>query len=259
MNRWTGSLTLVFLWAAMSCGGSDAPSSNVTVRDSSGVRIVANAATSRFASPWQIADAHDWSVGEVEGDPDYLLSRVVGAMQLPDGRILVANGGTNEVRAYDAQGNLVQTFGRAGEGPGEFQYLRALGRCQHDGFTAFDLDWQANPFTSDGTFVGREVLAKPEGFTPYSVACDAEGRFLLLGWGMDQSVGPQLGFHALRDRLLLTTRDGGIEADLGSRLVSERIGSPNGSRPHPAGRATVFDLHDDQVFVGSGERFEVEV
>ncbi|MEX2528695.1 MAG: hypothetical protein WEA09_13765 [Gemmatimonadota bacterium] len=259
MNRWTLSLTPVLLWAATACSGADAPSVSVTVRDSSGVRIVETTATSRFAASWQIADVPGWSVGEVEGDPDYLLSRVVGAMQLPDGQILVANGGTHEIRAYDREGRLVGTFGREGEGPGEFQYLRAMGRCQHEGFTAFDLNWQVNRFTVDGRFLGREVLRMPEGITPYNLACDPEGRILLLGWGMNRTAGPQLGFHALHDQLLLTTIDGGGQADFGTWLVSERIGLPNGSRPHPAGRATVFDLHDDHVFVGSGEQFEVEV
>ncbi|MEX2374580.1 MAG: hypothetical protein WD942_03215 [Dehalococcoidia bacterium] len=259
MSRWTLSLTPVLLWTVTSCSGTDAPSVSVTVRDSSGVRIVETTATSPFAAPWQIADSAGWSVGEVEGDPDYLLNRVAGAMKLPDERILVANGGTNEIRAYDREGRLVQTFGREGEGPGEFQYLRAIGRCQDEGVTAFDINWQVSRFTSDGRFLGREVLTTPEGITPYNLTCDPQGRVLILGWGRGLSAGPQLGFHALRDRLLLTTLDGGSQTDLGTWLVSERIGSPTGSRPHPAGKATVFDLHDDHVFVGSGEQFEVEV
>lgn len=259
MSRWARSLSLTLLSAAVSCGGSEAPSNSIIVRDSSGVRIVATSAPARFPAPWQIAEAPDWSVGETEGAPEYLLSRVVGAMQLPDGRILVANGGTNEIRAYDSEGRLVETFGREGEGPGEFQYLRAMGRCQDDGITAFDLNWQVTRFSSEGAVLGREVLRTPDGVAPYNLACDPEGRILLLGWGMDWSASPQLGFHVVRDRLLLTSLQGEDEAELGVWLVSERIGTPNGSRPHPAGRATVFDLHDDQVFVGSGEQFEVEV
>jgi hypothetical protein len=241
------------------CSGSAAPANSVIVRDSSGIRIVEATATTRFRASWQLGNAPDWSVGELEGDPDYLLSRVVGATQFQDGRVFVANGGTNEIRVYDPDGDLVQTIGREGQGPGEFQYLRALRPCHEEGFIAFDLNWQVNAFASDGTFVGREVLTTPDGFTPYNVACDPNGRFMILGWGRDRTAGPQLGFHPLYDRLLLVTLAGGVESDFGTWLVSERIGSPTGSRPHPAGRATVFDLHEDRLFVGSGERFEVEV
>ena len=247
------------LWVGTACSEPDPQASRVIVRDSSSVRILETTASARFAADRRVGAAPEWSVGEVEGDPDYLLSRVVGAIQLADGRIVVANGGTNDLRIYDTEGRLAQTIGREGQGPGEFQYLRDLKRCREAGFVAFDLDWQVSAFGADGSFLGRTVIPTPDGFTPYTLECDRAGRFALLGWGRNPSAPPQVGFHALHDRLLLVSLGEGTEADLGMWLVSERIGSPGGSRPHPAGRATVFALHEDKVYLGSGERFEVEV
>lgn len=241
------------------CAEADSATDMAVIRDSAGIRIVETEATARVEAPWQVEDTALWGVGEVEGDPAYLLSRVVGAMQRPDGSVLVANGGTNELRLYDANGSLARVIGSEGEGPGEFQYLRGLGRCQEEGFTAFDLNWQLNAFDADGVFIERTELRTPDGVTPYNLACDPDGRFLILGWGGDAAAGPQPGFHALHGELLLTRRDGTIATDFGTWLSSERIGSTNGSRPHPAGRGTVFDLHDGRVFVGTGERFEVQV
>lgn len=251
-----------FLAALCSMAACDAPQDPppvTTVRDSSGVRIVATTARTRTAASWTIGQSADWSIGEVEGDPAYVLSRVVGATELPDGSIALGNGGTNEVRIYGPEGAFIRSVGRTGQGPGEFEYLRAVRRCDEEGFVAFDLNWQVKAFDLDGTLVDGEVLTTPDGFSPYNLACGEGGRYLLLGWGVDRAAGPTPGFHVARDRLVLTTSDRDIRTDYGTWLVSERIGSMSGSRPHPAGRATVFDLHDDRVYVGSGERFEIQV
>lgn len=230
-----------------------------TVRDSAGVRIVESRSDSRYQTSWTLGEVPVWAVGQLTDDPDYLFSRVVGATQLPNGTIVVANGGTNELRFYSSDGTLVRSEGREGQGPGEFQYMRGLGLCSEEGFIAFDLNWEMNSYHSDGTFIDRQVFRAPSGITPYNLACDPHGHVLLIGWGRDAAAGPQVGFFQARDRLVLTSRDGDGETDFGERLVSERWGTPNGSRPHPAGRATRFALHGDEVFVGTGERFEVEV
>jgi hypothetical protein len=96
------------------------------------------------------------------------------------------------------------------------------------------------------------------GLSPYEVACDEHGHVLMLGWGKETRE-PREGFYSAYDHLLLTDLEGNIQTDFGERLASERIGTRGGSGPHPAGRATVFGLHDDHIYVGSGERFEVEV
>jgi len=180
-------------------------------------------------------------------------------MELPNGEVLIANGGTNELRFYSAGGEFLRAEGREGQGPGEFEYLRALGRCRESGFVAFDLSWQLNAYDAEGRFIEKTILRAPSGVTPYNLACDLEGRFLILGWGREAQEGPRLGFYQSRDHLVLASAEGEIATDFGERLVSERIGTARGSRPHPAGRATLFALHNERVYVGSGERFEIEV
>lgn len=254
-----GLSAAILLLATAAC---EAPASapEVVVRDSAGVRIVETASAVRFPAPITIPDTQAVRIGAVAGDPEYLLSRVVGAMQLPNGEILIGNRGTNELRFYDPQGQFLRSEGREGEGPGEYEYLRALGRCRADGFVAFDLSWQINSYDAEGRFLDKTVLRAPDGRTPYNVACDPHGHFLILGWGRTATEeGPRIGFYETRARLLLTSREGELATDFGERLVSERIGSTGGSRPHPAGRATVFALHDDVVYVGSGETFEIEL
>lgn len=257
MARWVGMMAFMLV-ASPTSAEAQSPEANV-VRDSAGVRIVEPRVDSRYAVRWALADIPSWTVGELDGDREYLLDRVAGATQLENGTILVANGGTNELRFYDPTGSFVRSEGREGQGPGEFEYLRALGPCRENGFVAFDLNWQMNAYTPDGTFIAKTVFRAPEGASPYNLACDADGHVLLIGWGRDASSAPDVGYYRTYDRLLLTNHDGEVLVDFGRRLVSERIGGRGGSRPHPAGRATRFALHDDHVFVGSGEKFEVEV
>jgi hypothetical protein len=65
---------------------------------------------------------------EDDGTPATQFVRIVGAARLSNGNIAVANRGTNDIRIFDARGRHVATFGRSGEGPGEFRRLEWVGR-----------------------------------------------------------------------------------------------------------------------------------
>lgn len=56
------------------------------------------------------------------------LTRVAGAVRLANGRLLVAEAATHEVRTFDPSGRLVETIGRTGDGPGEFRSLAIIGQ-----------------------------------------------------------------------------------------------------------------------------------
>lgn len=77
----------------------------------------------------------------------------------PDGRVAVADTHNYVVRLYSPEGELLQTIGREGEGPGEFTYL-----------TDVEFDRQGNMFVSER---GREDRVQK---------FDAQGRFVTM-WG----------------------------------------------------------------------------
>lgn len=109
---------LVICAAGLSCGGSDRPgrARAAVIRDSVGVRVVETASPSRLRAPVTVGEEPTFVVGETDGDPRYLLSRVVGATQLADGDVLVASGGSNELRLYDARGRFLRS--QVGKGRG---------------------------------------------------------------------------------------------------------------------------------------------
>lgn len=96
----------------------------------------------------------DVSIGVVEGASEYELFDVDGAIRLSDGRIVVANAGSRELRYFDPAGRFLARAGGNGGGPGEFRYLRRIFRFGSDSVLA--VDWDANRlsiFDAQGQFV----------------------------------------------------------------------------------------------------------
>ncbi len=131
--------------ATLACNACDdrpppdgrSPALEAVVRDSADVRIVENPrppSQSRLA--WQVSTEPAVSIGTLEGEEPYLLHRVQDALILPDGRIVVANSGSNELRVFDASGIHVATWGGRGEGPGEFVALAQVHRWRGDSLIA---------------------------------------------------------------------------------------------------------------------------
>ncbi len=76
---------------------------------------------------WTLSAAPTLTI-EDDGTPATQFVRIVGVARLSNGSIAVANRGTNDIRIFDARGRHVTTFGRTGEGPGEFRRLEWIGR-----------------------------------------------------------------------------------------------------------------------------------
>lgn len=63
--------------------------------------------------------------GKAEGTVDEVLGKVADALMIGD-RILILDSRANRVRVYDRGGNLLQSIGGPGKGPGEFSIPRAM-------------------------------------------------------------------------------------------------------------------------------------
>jgi hypothetical protein len=107
------------------------------VRDSAGVTIVDNYGHLQpDGSGWRVAPEPVLSIGTLEGEWTDQLFGVREAMRLPDGRIAIANAGTEEIRIYGPDGSFLNVFGGDGEGPGEFQGLSLVGILPGDTLVA---------------------------------------------------------------------------------------------------------------------------
>ena len=102
-------------------GGTAGPGLHAAMHDSAGITIVQNsrpAPDSRL--PWAVGAQPSLSIGSVASGGADELFRVTDAIRLKDGRIVVANLGTNELKVFGPDGSHAGTWGRRGEGPGEF-------------------------------------------------------------------------------------------------------------------------------------------
>ncbi|HKJ92576.1 MAG TPA: hypothetical protein VJ957_05370 [Longimicrobiales bacterium] len=119
------------------CGGRAAPA--FVVRDSAGVGIAESRAPAWPAGGgWTLAPDPAVRIGSLDGPPELQFDGVVDALRLPDGRIVVADGGSGEVRFYGSDGAFLRRAGGTGEGPGEFRMISGMGRVGGDSVWVYD-------------------------------------------------------------------------------------------------------------------------
>jgi hypothetical protein len=102
------------------------------------------------------------SIGQENGPPEYTFARIATVAAASDGTIFVLDAGDHRVRAYDAAGRHLTTFGRQGSGPGEFQ---GAGRMIVDSLVyVFDGPQQRySAFSHSGEHLRTERLPSPPG------------------------------------------------------------------------------------------------
>ena len=119
---------IVALTSLAACSTTDRDEvSSVTVRDSVGIRIVENGPLPLDAPSWETSGP-TLEIGTLDGDAEYQLFQIRGAVRLPDGRVVVANAGSHELRWYGPDGDHIRSVGSEGEGPGEFTGISFLAR-----------------------------------------------------------------------------------------------------------------------------------
>ena len=131
-----------------------------TTRDSSGIPVVFNERPVADNRAVKLSPAPVLTIGNRAGDP-YELSRVAGAVRLSDGRVIVANSSSSELRQFNADGNHVKSSGRQGPGPGEFTRIDALRRLPGDTLAVLDQQRVVKYFTSRGDHVRTVDLRNP--------------------------------------------------------------------------------------------------
>lgn len=144
---------------ALGCGSDEQAGAGPVVRDNAGVAIiVSNHSEWNESEGWEISAAPLLEIGVAEGDSLYQFFRVTGVRRLSDGRIVVANLGTSQLRFYDTDGRFLKAVGGRGGGPGEFRSLSRL-EVVEDSLLAVDYVLnRVQVFTSDGNYVRAVAL-----------------------------------------------------------------------------------------------------
>jgi hypothetical protein len=170
------------LLAAGACGTEAGAGAEYTTIDSAGVTIVTSVSGAwTDETAWRVAMEPTLDIGVFDGPEAYQLFQVRDARRLSDGRIVVANTGTNEIRFFDEQGIHVGSVGRQGSGPGEFEGLGAVWWYPGDSLLAYDVRLtRATVFDTQGGF-GRSYRVVPptEGGFAFAVGAFSDGRLIV--------------------------------------------------------------------------------
>ena len=233
----------IAMGVAAACTRGDA--SRVTIRDSAGITITENASDAMArAAVWAIDSVPLLTIGDPGGDAAHQLYRARGAARLSDGRIVVLNAGTSELRFFDANGKHLRTVGRKGEGPGEFRLPFPLLHLPFDTLAVWDSRPQrVTIFSPDGEMVRAFVLDEP-GVNAELIGVFADQSLVKADWRL---IVPESGFEILPAVLTRYSATGAImdsSAPIpGVRSASSiRLHSRSGAGPLRPGRPPHFTV-----------------
>ena len=251
--------------SAAGCGDAQQGRSGLesVTRDSAGITIVENerpAPDTRLG--WRIAEAPTVSIGAFQGDPEYQLYQVRDASRLPDGRIVVANAGTSELRVFDAAGAQLDTWGGLGEGPGEFGDFAAPWSVESwpgDSIAASDLfERRVSIFGADGAH-GRTFLLEDPYYRLVGVLPDGK---TFVGTATSFTAGTMgTGMVRMDIEYAIAGPGGGVQMALGAYPGQERyiIDDDRGMRPYPQAfhHSAIARVWGDLIIVGSNDLYEI--
>jgi hypothetical protein len=151
------------------------------VRDSAGVIIVENSGpTWQEGEAWHVSSEPRVDIGVSDGDPNYQLFLARASLRLHDGRIVVANRGSHDLKWYDEYGTFIRAAGGKGGGPGEFEDLRWMGVLPGDSVITYDTRQKRfSVFDPQGSFARSGAIRGPLYFA-HSVLDD--GSVLMYRW-----------------------------------------------------------------------------
>jgi hypothetical protein len=255
-------------------GGSETPT--FVERDSAGVALAESGAPQWApGEEWRLSAEPALEIGQVEGATEYLLFRVGRPFKLADGRIVVANRGSSEIRFYDSIGVFIRAVGGQGAGPAEFGSGPSLWRWGADSLLAFDgMGQRVSVFDTAGTFARSFRLEWDASFRYTSVlqlAGPLDYGSLLVrqnpnvplseaGWG--RRILPFLRYGSdgyLIDRVITLQAneyrvfDGDVTAPDG------RTFPIRGGTSFPYSREAVWTVHNAHLYYSSNDAFEVAI
>jgi hypothetical protein len=160
------------------------------VLDSAGVTIVEHPATPAEAPVWHVA------VDEALRLPGEFF-QITGVLRFPDGRVVVAEAGSRQLRFFGPDGTPQGAVGGEGEGPGEFRHLTGLWRWPGDSLVTFDRQLRRLSIFDERGTLGRTFSLEITDDVPFAVVQGVHGDGSLLATGFAQSgpSGPQTGRH----------------------------------------------------------------
>lgn len=218
---------------------------------------------------WRLSDEPAVVIGTMEGPEAIgsvgkLTDPYSGLALLGDGRIAFADAQAEEVRVYDASGNRLATFGRAGDGPGEFRGVRGVRRFRGDSILTWD--------SRAGFFVGTLTVFTPDGTYARTIPAAERDIGAILGVAADGTLmveprisappdwqRPETGAYREPRIYQRMSPDGALLATLGPFQGAHRFTNGSATQLVHFGHDTQAAMGQRYFYTGDEGRFEISV
>jgi len=204
----------------------------------------------------------------LEGDSLYQLYRVSGGIRLADGRIVLSDDGSLQLRLFGPDGVFLRNWGREGEGPGEFLAVEVMGAVGGDTLVVVDGRMRRiSLFHPEAGFVEQFTVDERAGHVLFPNGMFGDGSIvfggeLTFGPGGDT---PEDGINRSEARYRSARRDGSFGATFGSVPGSEMFmqAQGGGGEIHisavsiPYGRNPAAHARGEILYLGSGDTYEI--
>ena len=220
--------------------------SGADVVDSAGIQVITSRAPGWGDKPqWKVASDPSLVLGGVAGDPALDFLSIVGAKHLDDGSLVVANGGTGELRWFSPEGKPVRSVGGRASAKSPFA---AIASFYSLGDTLVAWDARARVLTrlsSEGMVLRQDTLRM----------ADSTRRFAILGVFGDGTLLAEAGVAIeLKDR-----EPGSVRPGRGLFHFSKGVADSIGVLPGEELRLSIVDSQPVLTAVpfGLGSRLTV--
>ena len=146
------------------------------------VEIISNTKEGLWGKDKKISLEEDLIIGKEYGTEKEMFGYIRILTFDDEDHIFIADSYELAIRVFDEQGNFVNSFGREGNGPGEFVTLDDIHWCRFDN-TLYIPDRRnnrINKFSTDGKFVEALKTTKFK-IRVMGIASFADGKFMLTG------------------------------------------------------------------------------
>ncbi len=235
----------------------------LVVRDSAGVQIVENLGPAwPSGSGWRLSDEPALQIGVTDGPVEYQFTDIQGALRLPTGGFVIADGGSHEIRLFDNDGRFLTATGRRGDAPGEYRQMAGLGYGPGDSVWVYDFGTRRfTVLTAAGELVRTMNLGGALSAVG-AVGRFSDGSFIVREyWGSGTHSGVVRSGLSRDPAAVAAYSADGAELDTVGLFPGREvyIGSEDGravmSAPLYARTASVA-MSGDEIYVGDQERFE---
>jgi len=189
------------------------------------------------------------SIGGEAGSGEQQFSDIYDFDVDPSGNIYILDMRAAEIRAFDKEGRFLRSFGKRGQGPGEFQIPVYMEISRDGQLLCFDATaFRMTYFSLTGEFVKQKVYPMVRGFRPTHV--DSQGNLIGRAVLAPAPIGGEI--------LKIVNAEGNLSLEL-CKVESDE--SKREKKEFDIGKPWICHVADrsDHIYWGYPERYEIRM